>query len=97
MDSRLHADRRDGRAQRRHSRAWTDLPAGSFVVINEPGRGGEAAPALVLTDRLVPWSPRGYGPAVERPGRGDATVLTPRASTDVLSHGYRPAVHPSAS
>jgi hypothetical protein len=24
-------------------------------------------------------------------------VLTPRASIDVLSHGYRPAVHPSAS
>ena len=97
MDRRLHADRLDGKVQRHHARAWSDLPVGAFVVIDGPGRGGEGVPALVQTDRLVPWSPRGYGPAVERPDRGDATVLTPRASTDVLSHGYRPAVHPSAS
>ena len=96
MDHRLHTDRRDGKVQRRHIRAWTDLPRGAFVAIEEPGRGGRAVPALVLGDRLVPWSPRGYGRAIERPGRGDATVLTPWASTDVLSHGYRPAVHPSA-
>jgi hypothetical protein len=66
-------------------------------MIDKPRHGGDTAPALVLRDRLVPWSPRGYGPPIERPGRGDASVLTPRASTDVLSHGYRPAVHPSAS
>jgi hypothetical protein len=97
MDRRLHTDRCDGEAQRRHARAWTDLPSGVFVAIAEPRRGGAARPSLVLSDRLVPWSPRGYGPPVDRPGRGDATVLTPRATTDVLSHGYRPAVHPSAS
>jgi hypothetical protein len=97
MDRRLHTDRRVGKAQRRHPRAWTDLPVGAFVALNGRGRGGEAAPALVLGDRLVPWSPRGYGPPIDRPARGDAAVLTPRASTDVLSHGYRATVHPSAS
>ena len=97
IDRRLHGDRRDGRVQRRHTRAWSDLPLGAFVVIDEPGRGGTALPALALEDRLVPWSAKGYGSPVDRPGRGDATVLTPQASIEVLSHGYRPAIHPSAS
>ena len=55
-----------------------------------------AVPALVLRDRLLPWSAGGYGPAVDRPQQGNATVLTPRASVDVMIHGYRPALHPSA-
>lgn len=95
MDRRLHADRRNGRAQRRHTRAWTELPVGAFAVVDDPGGGG-ALPALVLRDRLVPWSAGGYGPPVDRPRRGNATVLTPRASIDVMIHGYRPALHPSA-
>jgi hypothetical protein len=88
MDRRLHADRLDGRTQRRHTRPWVDLPAGTFVEAD--------GPALVLADRLVPWSAAGYGPAVERPWRGDARVLTPRATVDVLRAGYQPALHPSA-
>jgi hypothetical protein len=95
MDRRLHADRRDGRAQRRHTRAWTELPVGAFAVVDDPGGG--AVPALVLRDRLVPWSAGGYGTPVDRPHRGSATVLTPSATIDVMTHGYRPALHPSAS
>jgi hypothetical protein len=91
MDRRLHGDRLDGRAPRRHRHPWADLPAGAFVEV--PGSG---APALVLPDRLVPWSDAGYGPPAERPGSDDATVLTPRATVEVLRHGYRPVVHPSA-
>jgi hypothetical protein len=97
MDRRLHADRVDRKVQRRHARAWSDLPIGAFVALDEPGRGAPAGPAVVLEDRLVPWSPRGYGTPIERRGRGDATVLTPRASVEVLGHGYQPVVHPSAS
>jgi hypothetical protein len=89
MDRRLHADRLDGRAQRRHARAWSNLPAGAFVALGE-------VPALVLDDRLVPWSAAGYGPPVDRPVRGDAEVLTPAATMEVLRHGYRPVIHPSA-
>jgi hypothetical protein len=95
MDRRLHTDRCNGKVQRRHARAWINVPVGAFVVLEEPRRCGTEVPALVLRDRLVPWSARGYGRPIERPGRGEATVLTPRASTDVLGHGYRPAVHPS--
>jgi hypothetical protein len=90
MDRRLHADRLDGKVQRRHARAWTDLPVGAFVAVGE-------SPALVLDNRLVPWSPAGYGAPIDRPSRGNATMLTPRATVEVLGHGYRPVVHPSAS
>jgi hypothetical protein len=89
MDRRLHADRLDGRGQRRHAAAWPNLPTGAFVLVG-------ATPALVLSDRLVPWSAAGYGASLDRPSRGDATVLTPRATVEVLRHGYQPAIHPSA-
>jgi hypothetical protein len=96
MDRRLHSDRRDGKVQRRHARAWSELPVGAFVVLDEPRREGTARSGLVLGDRLVPWSHNGYGDPIDRPSRGDATVLTPRATVDVLCHGYHPVVHPSA-
>ncbi len=123
MDERMHADRRDGRAQRRHRAAWADLPAGAFVDLagagradpddpagasvpggppsapsdaGAPGPAGGSAPALVLDDRLVPWSPAGYGSPVARPSAGTATVLTPKATVAVLAHGFRPVLHPTA-
>ncbi|HEY8547962.1 MAG TPA: hypothetical protein VIL36_23045 [Acidimicrobiales bacterium] len=106
MDRRLHADRvvpgwsarraggdagggTTGGWQRRHERPWPELPVGTFVALDE-------GPALVLDDRVVPWSPAGYGSAADRPVRGPATVLTPAATVEVLRHGYRPVVHPSA-
>jgi hypothetical protein len=51
----------------------------------------------VLADRLVPWSPDGYGPPQNRPARGEALVLTPRATVEVITRGYDPALHPSTS
>ena len=57
-------------------------------------------PALpFLADRLVPWLPvaAGYGPPVERPTRGDATVLSPSVTVDVLAAGYVPCLHPTAT
>jgi hypothetical protein len=89
MDRTLHADRVDGRAPRRHRAPWSALPPGSFVL-------AAAAPALVLADRVLPWSPAGYGDPVSRPAGGSATVLTPRATVAVLRHGYVPVIHPSA-
>jgi hypothetical protein len=89
MDRRLHADRLEGRRQRRHAAAWPDLPEGVFVAVGE-------VPALVLPDRLVPWSPAGYGSPVGRPPAGRATVLTPACTVAVLRHGYLPLIHPAA-
>jgi hypothetical protein len=89
MDRRLHTERIDGKRQRRHSMTWSDLPVGAFVVVDD-------SPALVLDDRLVPWSPSGYGAPIDRPATGDAIVLTPPSTVAVLCHGYRPVVHPTA-
>jgi hypothetical protein len=91
MDLRLHADRLDGRRQRRHTRPWPELPDGTFVALDP------ATPALVLADRVLPWSQAGYGVPARRPSGGDATVLTPRATVELLAHGYTPALHPSAT
>jgi hypothetical protein len=92
MDHVLHADRLLARTQRRHPRPWPDVPAGTFVLLDPT----VPSAALVLDDRLLPWSPAGYGSPVDRPAHGQATVLTPRATVEVLTHGYTPVVHPSS-
>ena len=88
MDRRLHVARVEDRRQRRHAMAWRDVPAGTFVLI-------DASPALVLEDRLAPWSADGYGPPLSRPTSGGATVITPRSSVEVLDNGYDPVLHPT--
>lgn len=85
MDRRLHDDRLDGRRQRTHQADWSSLPEGTFALDGD-------TPALVLGDRLVPWTPHGYGSPVGRPTTGAATVLTPAATVEVLRHGYRPVI-----
>jgi hypothetical protein len=82
MDLVLHADRVDGRAQRRHRRSWRSLPDRAFVLL------GDGRPARVDGARLVPWSVDGYQDAVDRPSRGDAVVLTPSRTVEVLVAGF---------
>ncbi len=89
MDRYRHAERVDGRRQRRHAAPLRSLPDGTFVAAGD-------VPALVLGDRLVPWSPAGYGSPLERPGRGPASVLTPPSTVAVPRNGYRPVLHPTA-
>ena len=54
-------------------------------------------PALVLDDRVVPWTPRRRlrRSGRPRPRRGGGAVLTPPATVAVLAHGYAPVLHPS--
>ncbi len=37
-----------------------------------------------------------HGHAIVRPATGNAGVLTPDATVEVLRHGYRPVLHPTA-
>jgi hypothetical protein len=84
IDARLHGERLDGRRKRLHAMAWRDLPAGTFVDV-------DGAPYAVLPDRLRRWdTASGYGDERVRPARGDARVLTPPASVEVLRAGYTP-------
>ncbi len=89
IDERLHAERRDGRAQRTHRAGIATLPDGTYVALD--GRAW-----LVLGDSLRAWSDAGYTERRARPASGDVEVLTPRSFVRVFAAGYRPGVHPSA-
>ena len=91
MDAALHRARVFPRlrSKRTCEADLAALPEGSFIRWRD-------GPALVLGDRLLPWTPSGYGPAVPRPSTGPVTVLTPAPTVAVLKAGYRPTLHPSA-
>ena len=93
LDARLHAERLDGRARRRHASAAAGLPDGAFVLDD----GG--APWLVRGDALLRWTPAGYAERRARPGGGVA-LLTPPTLVGVLRAGWDgaavPLLHPSA-
>ncbi|MDQ1375049.1 MAG: hypothetical protein QOJ09_2387 [Actinomycetota bacterium] len=81
LDDRLHAERWDGGRRRLHQRPWRALPAGAFAVV-------DGSPVLVLDDAVVPWTPTGYGTRASRPRHGDAAVVTPPSTLQVLAAGY---------
>jgi hypothetical protein len=57
----------------------------------------QGRPHLLLNGRLCAWRPDGYHGAIY-PGRDTSVeVLTPRSIVAVLSAGYRPILHPSAT
>ena len=94
IDARLQAERVESgtRGQRRHEAPYESLPDGAFVV-------REDVPFLVLGDRLLRWTPAGYGAGFPR-ARGRATVLTPPSLVAVLHAGWQgdvPLLHPTAS
>jgi hypothetical protein len=88
MDKRLHAERLDGRYQRRHAAPFTGLPDGTFVVV-------EGRACAVRGKALLHWTPAGYATWRPRPGNGMAELLTPPAIVAVLAAGYSPRWHPS--
>jgi hypothetical protein len=95
MDATLHAERVGAQGRKITYRAQLEaLPDGAFVRVAD---GGSARAYLVDNDRLLAWTPAGYGPALPAAKRRDVEVLTPRSIVAVLSAGYRPMLHPSAA
>lgn len=90
MDAVLHGERLCGRAKRLHRRDIGILPDGAFIALEE----GAFA---VCGCSLLRWSPGGYTARKRRPGGVAVDVLTPPAILAVLSSGYQPHWHPSAS
>jgi hypothetical protein len=80
VDRRLHAERLEGRRQRRCRRRVESLPEGAFVAL-------EGAAYAVRDDALWPWRFSGYGAPRTRP-KGEAEVLTPPLILAALSAGY---------
>jgi hypothetical protein len=91
MDRQLHGERivRGSHVRRLHPTSWTALPDGVFVLV-------DAGPALVLGDRVVPWTTNGYGAPRSRPRTGIAQVITPPSTVAALVGGYRPQIDPAA-
>jgi hypothetical protein len=88
MDVVLHGERRDGRAKRLHRGDIDALPDAAFVLL-------DGAPYAVRGDALLRWTPEGYDARRPRPRGVTVDVITPPAILAVLSHGYRPHLHPT--
>jgi hypothetical protein len=94
IDRRLHAERlAPDRSQRSFLAALDELPDGVFV--NAAAWGEQAY--LVWGDRLLAWTPGGYGERRRRPKREGVKVLTPPSTVAAIRAGYVPEVHPSAA
>lgn len=89
MDRRLHAERLDGKAKRRHACALDGLPDGAMIA-----RGDDAY--AVKGDALLRWSAQGYVARETRPSGVTVDLLTPPSTVAVLARGYAPLWHPSA-
>ena len=91
MDSVLHAERRIRPwVKRTHQLDVRSLPDGTYIVEEERAW-------LVLGNAFLAWSADGYVEQNLRLSSGAVTVLTPPSIVAVLSAGYRPAIHPSAT
>lgn len=91
LDRQLHAERlvRGTHRRRLHRLSWRTLPSGAFVLLDD-------GPALVLDDRLVPWTVGGYGAPRSRPMGGLVDAITPPGSLRAMANGYRPQIDPGA-
>jgi hypothetical protein len=92
LDARLHAERLDGHAKRRHPARLGDLPDGAMVCL--PGRDDAW---LAWRGALRRWTPGGYGCAERWPAGAAAEALTPPATLAALANGYVPQVDRSAA
>lgn len=89
LDECLQHERIDESGRKRLFEESVDtLPDGTFIVM--PGRADRRA-ALLLGDKMLPWSPEGYLPPEPRPGGVSVSVLTPRSTVRALTAGYKPA------
>jgi hypothetical protein len=95
MDLALQPERVGDQGRKVTYRAQlSGLPDGTFVRLLEDS---SQQPYLLEQSNLFPWSAAGYGASVPAPKRREVEVLTPRSIVAVLSAGYRPMLHPSAT
>jgi len=90
MDAALHAERLSGRDKRTSRQKIEALPDGAFVTM-------EDSAFALIGEKLLRWTPRGYDTPQARPRGISVEVLTPPSIVAVLSAGYQPRWHPSAS
>lgn len=91
MDRQLQAERVDAAGGKRTVSCDIDRAADGVMVVDD------GTPALVLGDKLFPWTFGGYGAPRRRPAQGLFTMLTPPTIAAILAAGYRPIVHATAA
>ena len=91
IDDRLHTERVEPRSRRQLTRPAMvgHLPDGAMV-------RHEGMSALLMGERFLPWSFRGYGAPIALSGKTSVELLTPPATVATIAAGYVPRVHPSA-
>jgi hypothetical protein len=93
IDRRLHAQRlAPDRSKPTFATALDELPDGVFVTSGAFGK----QVYLVCGDRLLAWTPGGYGEGRPRRKGDQVNVLTPRSTVAAIRAGYVPEIHPSA-
>jgi hypothetical protein len=90
MDDVLQTERLNGRTKRTHAQALDTLPDGAMIALD-----GEAF--AVRGKQLLRWTPSGYTARRARPRGLSVDVLTPPSMLTVLSRGYAPLWHESAT
>jgi hypothetical protein len=86
IDTRLHAERLNGREKRTHVMPWREVPVGAYAEL-------DGVAHVVLEESLRPWSDtRGYGDERVRPSSRDAVILTPPLSIRAIVAGYQPQI-----
>ena len=95
MDKTLQAQRVIAGRPKQHTKVtWPadidTLPFGTFIL-----RENNQTPLQVNNKQLWPWTLTGYDKPIARPRAETVTVLTPQATVEVLSAGYRPQVYPN--
>jgi hypothetical protein len=88
MDVQLRRERTGAAEQRA---AWDSLPNGVFVLT-------DCGPAVVVGDRLTVWNRHDntYGNKLARPKTGDAIIITPPSSVEIIRAGYPVQIDNSA-
>ena len=83
MNRVLHGERivRGTHRRRLHEAEATDLPDGTFVLLDR-------SPAVVVSDQVTEWTRDGYDRPGPRPTHGTAQVITPPSTVAVLRAGY---------
>ena len=90
MDEVLHDERLRGREKRLHRHNIDGLPDSAFVAMDDEA-------FAVRGNALLRWTQNGYDAHTRRPRGIAVDVLTPPAILAVLSAGYQPHWHPTAS
>ena len=99
MDVVLHAQRLDGRRKRTYRDRLGRLPTGTLVALDDACwlvEGPVARRAHLGDIVLYRWSGMGYTARLTAAASLHVDVLTPKPLVEIITAGYRPAIHPTA-